>query len=85
MWRNPTSATSEKYIINISTFEDGQPEEFLALLNNFNIAVDETGTKYPLDIINYLRTILYGGGIREFDELASQNHGTTNAHRKHIT
>ena len=62
MWRNPTSATSEKYIINISTFEDGQPEEFLALLNNFKIAVDETGTTSPSGIINYLRTILYGGG-----------------------
>ena len=57
MRRNPTSAISETYNINISMFEDGQPEEFLALLNNFSIAIDGTGTTSPSGRINYVSMI----------------------------
>ena len=34
--------------------------------------------------INYLRPLLNGGDLREFDELSGQNNGTTNAHPKNI-
>ena len=30
--------------------------------------------------INYIRTLLRGEGLREFEELAIQNPGTTNTH-----
>ena len=42
--RNPATAMSETYNMNVSTFEDGQPEEFFTLLENFRIAIDGTGT-----------------------------------------
>ena len=67
MWRNPTTATSGTYNINMSTLEYSQPEEFLALLNNFRITIDETGTMSPPGQINYLHTMLCGEDLREFD------------------
>ena len=58
-------------------------EEFLALLRNFKIVIDRTGTTFPSGYINYLRTILHGEILREFDELSLQVN-TTNNHSKHI-
>ena len=37
MWRNSSSAAYETYNINMNTFNDGQPEDFLALPKNFKI------------------------------------------------
>ena len=84
VWRNPTSDNLETYNINISTFEDGQPEEFLALLNNFRTVIYGTGTMSPSGRINYLRTMLRWEALRELDELASHNNGTTNAYLDHV-
>ena len=64
MWRNPTPDTSDTYNINMSTFEDGQPEEFLALLNNFRNAIYGTGTTSPSVQMNYLRMMLRGEDLR---------------------
>ena len=69
----------------MSTFEDIQPEEFLAILKNFKIIIDETGTTILSDWINYLHRILHGKALREFYKLTSQNHGMTNSDCKHIT
>ena len=44
MRRNPVSAASETYDLNMATFENGQPEEFLALLKNFKTVIDGIGT-----------------------------------------
>ena len=84
MWIKTTSSTAETYNINISTFKDVQPEEFLALLKNFEIEIDGTGTTSLSGKINYLHTMLLGASLREFDKLSSQNHGATNDHLKHI-
>ena len=59
MRQNPSDAASEMYKLNIVTFENGQPEEFLQLMKNFNIAVDGTGTATLAGKINYLRTMLH--------------------------
>ena len=67
--RNPTSAASETYNVNMNTFDDGQPEKFLSLLKNFKIAIDGTRTTTPSGRINYLRTMLRGQALREFDKL----------------
>ena len=45
-------ATSETCNIDIVTLENSQPEEFLALLNNFKIAVYRTGTTSVVGQIN---------------------------------
>ena len=85
IWRNPSTAMSETYNINMYTFKYVQPEEFLTLLKNFIIAIDGTGTTSWPGRINYICTILCGEARIEFNELASQNSGTKNAHLKHIT
>ena len=53
-------------------------------MENFKILVNETGTKTAAMKINYIRTILRGEELQEFDGLASQNAGTNNAHMKFI-
>ena len=62
MRRNPYMATLETYNINMSTFENGQPEELLALLKYLKISIDGTGTTSPSGRINYLCMVLYGEG-----------------------
>ena len=64
-WRNPSQTASETYKINISTFNDGQLEKFLALLRRIKIKIDETSTTPVLVWINYLRTMLCGTVLRE--------------------
>ena len=44
MGRNPSDVASETYKLKIVTFENGQPEEFLQHMKNFNRAVYGTET-----------------------------------------
>ena len=53
-------------------------------MKNFKKEVDRTGDNLAAGNINYLRTILCGEALREFDELVIQNTGTSNAHLKFI-
>ena len=53
-------------------------------MNNFNTAIDGAGTTSVAGQINFLCTMLRGEALREFDELANQNSGTTRAHLKVI-
>ena len=53
-------------------------------MKNFKTAVDGTGTTLVAGKINYLRTLLHGESLQEFDKLASHNTGTSNAHLKFI-
>ena len=84
MRRNPSSVASETYKVNMNTLDDGQPEEFLSLLRNFNIATDGTGTTTPYSWINYLRAMLRGQALRGFDKLQSQYVDATDNHLKLI-
>ena len=70
--------------MKISTFKNGKPEEFLVLTNNFKSEIDGTGTTSAPGRINYLLTMLHGESLQEFDELASQINGTTNANLNFI-
>ena len=60
MQKNISSAESKTNNININTFDDGQPKEFLLLFRNFKIAIDGTGTTTTSGQINYIRTMLCG-------------------------
>ena len=72
MRRYPISATSKTYELKISTFGEGNPEEFLQMINKFKTGIDGTGTTTTPKRINYLRNLLNGEALRKFDELASQ-------------
>ena len=69
----------------MSTFDDGQLEDLLALINNFNVSIDVIGTTSPSGRINYMHTMLHSKALTELNKPASQNHGTINIHLKHIT
>ena len=82
--RNLASATLETYRFKMAVFKKVQPEELLGFLKNFKKAIDGTGTTTVAGWINHLHTMLRGGKLQEFDELASNNNGTTNTHLKQI-
>ena len=67
MLQNLSDTHSETYKLQIVTFEPGQPEQFFQLLKNFKRAVDWTGTTTAAGNINYLRTLLHGEALQEFD------------------
>ena len=69
--RNLDSDTYDTYKLKMAMFENYQPEEFLALLNNFRIEINGTGTTSFSGRIKYIRTMLNVESLREFDELAS--------------
>ena len=70
--------------MKIAMFENGKPEELLALMKKFNTTIDRTGAIYVSGRIKYLHTMLHGGSLQEFDDLEIQNSGTKNPHLKSI-
>ena len=69
--------------MSMSNFDDSQPEELITLLRNFRITIDGNVMTSPSGWINYLRKMLRGASLTEFDELSPQGN-TTNNHIKHI-
>ena len=84
MRRKPTLAMPEKYNINMSTFEYGQPEELLAIIKNLKIEIDGICKTSLSVLINYMCTMIRGEVLIEFDKLEINNHSTANYHIKHI-
>ena len=84
MHKTPDSATSEMYKLKMSTFKNSQLEEFLAFLKSFRISINGIQTTSVSGRIKYLRKMLHGEALIDFDKLASQNNVTKNAHLKHI-
>ena len=64
MQRNPDFSASETYKLKMATFKNVQPEEFIALLNNFKIKINGTGTMSVEVWIHYLRTMLHVESLR---------------------
>ena len=64
---DPTSITSDLYEFNMYLFDHGEPEESLLFIHNFNMTLAETGALYMDAKIQYLRTLVYGEALRQFD------------------
>ena len=60
MRRNPDLAASGTPKLKMSMFDNGPPEEFLTLLNNFKTTINGTGTTPVAGWINYLGMMLRG-------------------------
>ena len=60
MRQDPESVMSETYDLKIDTFENGKPEELLALTKNFKTAIDRPGTKFETGRNSYVCTMLHG-------------------------
>ena len=56
---------SETHNLNLSMFEDVQPEEFIVLLKNLRTVIVETSTMSQLGRINYLHKMLLGEVLRD--------------------
>ena len=64
--RDPTSSMSYLYDFNMSLFDNGEPEEFLLFICNFNTTLSATGTLYMGAKIKYIRTLVCGEALRRF-------------------
>ena len=84
MRQNPVLATSKIYELKFPTFKNGKPEYFLQMMKDFKTATDGTGTMSATVKTNFLRTMLRGEALREFNALAYQVGSTTKDHLKLI-
>ena len=65
------SDTLEFYDFKIALFENGNPEEFLLFVKNFNMTIALSGTLATGAKIRFLRTIVHGEALHKFDVLLS--------------
>ena len=84
MRQDPASAASKTYELKVQMFENGKPEEFLQMMKDFKTGTDGTGTTSAPENIQFLRKMLRGETLWEFDVIASQVGITTNVHLKQI-
>ena len=69
--RDLTSSTSDLYEFNMSLFDHVQPEEFLFFVRKFNTTIAATETLDMSANIQYLRTLVYGESLRQFDSFSA--------------
>ena len=82
--RDPTSITSDLYEFKMSFFDNGEPEEFLLFVHNFNTTLTESGTLEAGAKYQYLRTIAYGEALCQFYLLSADIKGTENLNVDYI-
>ena len=61
----------------MSLFDNGEPEEFLFLMRNFNMTLAESGTLESGAKVQCLRTLVHGGALRQFDSLSADVESAT--------
>ena len=69
--RDPTLPTSDLYELKISLFDNGEPEEFLLFVRNFNMTLAASGTLEAGAKYQYLCTVLCGEVLNRFDLLST--------------
>ena len=67
--RYPTSSTSELYKFKTSLFYNGNREELLLFVRNFNMTLAESGTLETVSKVQYLCRLLHGEELHQFDLL----------------
>ena len=58
--RDPTSQKSDLHELKMAFFDNGEPEEFLLFIRNFNMNLEASGMLVDIAKIQHLRTILRG-------------------------
>ena len=74
--RDPTSSTLDLYGFRISLFDHGEPEEFLFFVRNFQMTLVATGALETEAKVQYLRTLVSGEALRQFDLVSSDAENT---------
>ena len=60
----------------MSLFDHGKLEEFLLLVQNFNMTLATIGTQEADEDIQYLRKLVHGEALHQFDLLSSDMENT---------
>ena len=60
----------------MSMFENGDPEEFLLFVLNFNMTLTASGTLEAITEVQYLCTLFRGEALRQFDLLSADVEST---------
>ena len=76
--RYPTSSTLDPYKFKMSLFKNVKPEELSLFVRNFNITLAASGALEAGAKIQYLRTIVRGEALRQFDSFSADVEGTEN-------
>ena len=69
--KDMTSDMLELYNFKMDLFENGNPEEFLLFVKNFNTTIALSGTLVTGAKNRYLRTLVRGEALHKFDMLPS--------------
>ena len=69
--RYPTSSTAEFYEFMMYLFDHGNPEDFLLFIWNFQMTLEAIGTLETEVKVQYLRTLVCGKPLRQFDLLSA--------------
>ena len=82
--RDPKYSTSDLYEFKMTLFDHGGPEEFLLFIHNFNMTLAETGTLETNTNIQYLRTLVCGEALSQFDSFYADVESTGNLNVEYI-
>ena len=62
--RDPTSEKSDLYELKIPLFDNGELEDFLLFVCNFNVTLEASGTLKAGVKVQYLHTLVRGEALR---------------------
>ena len=71
------SENSDLYEFRMALFDNGDPDEFLLFIRNFNMTPEETGTIGYCAKVQYLCTQVRGEVLHQFDALSNEVEGAT--------
>ena len=74
--KDPTSSTSDLYEFNMSLFDNGEPEEFLLFVRNFDMTLAVSGPLETGAEIQYLFTLVCGEALHQIDLFSSDMEST---------
>ena len=85
-WKNivPTLEKSDLYELNMDLFNNGKLEDFLLFTQNFKMMLEASVTLVTNAKLQYIRTILNGEELRQFDTFCDQLGITNTAHVRPI-
>ena len=69
--RDPASITSDLYEFRMSSFDHGEPLEFLLFVRNFQMTLTAMRTLETEAKVQYIHTLVHGELLRNFDLLSA--------------
>ena len=78
------SGKSDLYEFKMIFFENGDLEEFLLFVRNFQMTLEDSGALAASAKMQYIFTLLHGGALRQLDILSVEVGNTTTTHLNRI-